>query len=166
MNKRVSFLVKIPCYNFSIVVYMRPMEDTEPKFIVTPEEITRACEGDLPSLVRSGLEMFNRGEYFAAHELLEEAWRSEPGPVRELYRGILQIAVAYYHLLRGNYTGASKMFLRSRTWLDPFAARCCGIDLDGFRQDYGLVEKQLLRLGPDRIRHFDRSLLKPIRFVR
>ncbi len=130
----------------------------------SPEEITCACEGDLPTLVLSGLEMFNRGDYFAAHELLEEAWRGEPGPVRELYRGILQVAVAYYHLLRGNYTGASKMFLRSRTWLDPFPARCRGIDLDGFRQDYDLVEKYLLRLGPDRIRHFDRSLLKPVQF--
>lgn len=133
-------------------------------FSPSPEEITCACEGDLPPLVLSGLEMFNRGEYFEAHELLEAAWRNEPGPVRELYRGILQVAVAYYHLLRGNYTGASKMFLRSRAWLGHFPARCCGIDLDGFRQDYDLVEKHLLCLGPDRIRHFDRSLLKPVHF--
>ena len=133
-------------------------------FSPTPEEITCACDGDLPPLVLSGLDLFNQGEYFEAHELLEEAWRAEPGPVRELYRGILQISVAYYHLVRGNYTGASKMFLRSRAWLRPFPNRCRGIDLAGFRQDYNQVEEQLHQLGPDRIRHFDRSLLKPIHY--
>jgi predicted metal-dependent hydrolase len=133
-------------------------------FQPTPDEINCACEGDLPPLVRSGLELFNRGEYFEAHELLEEAWREEPGPVRELYRGILQISVAYYHLLRGNYTGASKMFLRSRTWLGPFPDQCCGIDLARFRQDYRQVEDQLHLLGPDEIRKFNRGLLKPIAY--
>ncbi len=134
------------------------------EFSVTPEEIRCACEGEIPPLVINGLELFNQGEYFEAHEVLEAAWRAEEGPVRELYRGILQISVAYYHLLRGNYTGASKMFFRSRNWLRPFPDRCRGIDLARFRQDYAQVEEQLRRLGPEHIRHFDRSLLKPIHF--
>jgi predicted metal-dependent hydrolase len=137
---------------------------TETKFPVTPKEIDCACQGELPIQVVNGLELFNQGEYFEAHEVLEDAWREEPGPVRELYRGILQIAVAYYHLLRGNYTGAVKMFHRSRTWLEPFPDRCRGIDLARFRQDYIQVEDQLHRLGPDRLRHFDRSLMRPIRY--
>ena len=96
---------------------------------VTQEEISCACEGDLPRMASYGLELFNRGEYFEAHEELEMAWRDETGPVRELYRGILQIAVAYLHIQRGNYRGAVKMFFRSRTWLDPFPDTCRGIDL-------------------------------------
>ncbi len=140
------------------------MTSSDPRFIVSPEEIACACQSELPPLVLRGLELFNHGEYFEAHELLEEAWRAELGPVRELYRGILQISVAYYHLLRGNYTGAVKMFLRSRTWLGPFPGICCGIDLAAFRQDYTRVEDQLHRLGPDNIRQFDRGLLKPIRY--
>src|SRR5512146_328901 len=134
------------------------------EFVVSSEEIACACQGELPGQVLAGLELFNRGEYFEAHEVLEAAWRAEQGPVRELYRGILQIAVAYYHLLRGNYVGAVKMFLRSRTWLGPFPDRCRGIDLGSFRQDYGRVEAQLARLGPERIQHFDRGLLKPIQY--
>src|SRR5512146_613223 len=131
-------------------------------FSVSPEEMECACAGSLPAQVLNGLELFNQGEYFEAHEVLEAAWRAEPGPVRELYRGILQISVAYYHLLRGNYIGAVKMFLRSRTWLGPFPGRCRSIDLTRFRQEYARVEEQLRQLGPERIRHFDRSLLKPI----
>ncbi len=132
------------------------------EFIVTPEEIACACRGELHPLAVRGMELFNRGEYFEAHEELELAWRDEKGPVRELYRGILQISVAYYHILRRNYPGASKLFLRSRTWLGPFPDECRGVDLANFRRDYGRVEETLRRLGPENIQHFDRSLMRPI----
>jgi uncharacterized protein len=136
----------------------------EREFNPSSEEIAIGCKGTLPPLAVSGLELFNQGEYFEAHEALELAWREETGPVRELYRGILQIAVAYYHILRGNYPGAVKMFQRSRTWLNPFPDRCQGVDLAQFRQDYTRVEDALHRLGPDRLRLFDRALMKPIQY--
>ena len=134
------------------------------EFNVSVEEIERTCQGELPELVIKGLELFNEGSYFEAHEALELAWRAEKAPVRELYRGILQIAVAYYKILQGNYPGAVKIFLRSRTWLGPFPERCRGIDLASFRADYGRVEAELLRLGPERIAWLDRSWMKPIRY--
>ncbi len=136
----------------------------EPEFNVSPEEITNACQGTLPALVVRGLELFNEGEYFEAHEELELAWREERGPVRELYRGILQIAVAYLHIQRGNYRGAVKMFVRSRIWLGPFPDQCCGVDLASFRKDYAQVEEMLLRLGEDQIKNFNTSLFKPITY--
>ncbi len=135
------------------------------EFVVSEEEVACACQGALPPLAINGLELFNHGEYFEAHEALETAWREESGPVRELYRGILQIAVAYYHILRGNYIGAVKMFHRSQTWLAPFPGSCRGIDLAGFRQDYARVEELLHRLGPERIVSFDREMFKPIVYV-
>ncbi|RIK32935.1 MAG: DUF309 domain-containing protein, partial [Chloroflexi bacterium] len=48
------------------------------------------------------LEQFNRGEYWAQHETLEEIWRAEPDPtIRNFYKGILQIGVGFYHLRKG-----------------------------------------------------------------
>ena len=137
----------------------------EREFNISPDEVESACQGELPELVIHGLELFNEGDYFDAHEELELAWRAERGPVRELYRGILQVAVAYYHLLRGNYPGAVKMFRRSRTWLGPFPGRCRGIDLAQFRIDYFRVEAELLRLGSERLELFDRRLMKPIYYT-
>lgn len=134
------------------------------EFEVTPQEIEACCQGKLHPLAISGIELFNAGEFFEAHEALELAWRDEPGPVRELYRGILQIAVAYLHIERGNYPGAVKMFIRSRTWLVPFPAACRGIDLLHFRQDYGRVEALLHEVGPRGLDRIDRSLFKPIHY--
>lgn len=134
------------------------------EFIVTPQEIEACCQGQLHPQAVIGLELFNAGEFFEAHEALETAWRDEAGPVRELYRGILQIAVAYVHILRGNYEGAVKVFVRSRTWLDPFPDSCRGIDLRRFRQDYRRVETLLLAAGPLGLEQLDRSLMKPIHY--
>jgi uncharacterized protein len=142
---------------------VEPME--EPEFHLTEPEAQAACRKALPELVVRGLELFNQGAYFEAHEELELAWRAEHAPVRELYRGVLQVAVAYLHIQRGNYRGAVKMFLRSRTWLAPFSGRCCGIDLDGLRRDYYRVEAELLHLGPEQLQWLDRSLMKPIQYT-
>lgn len=140
------------------------MPRIEQEFHVTQQEIEAGCQGELPPLVIRGLESFNQKNYFEAHEELETAWRAERGPVRELYRGILQVAVAYYHILNENYRGAAKMFIRARTWLGPFPDRCKGIDLVGFRADYYRVEQELHRLGPEKIAWLDRSLMKPVRY--
>lgn len=122
------------------------------------------CSGPLPDEALHGLELFNAGEYFEAHEALENAWRAETGPVRELYRGILQVGVAYYHLLNGNYSGAVKMFQRCKPWLEPFSDDCKGIELDRFREDFLQVEAELLRLGPERLHLFNRRLLRRIHY--
>lgn len=135
------------------------------KFFLSPEEVSCACQGSLPPLALRGLELFNEGDYFEAHEFLELAWREELGPVRELYRGILQIAVAYYHILRGNHRGATKMFRRARNWLAPFPDTCRGVDLRSFRADYTRVEESLRRLGPAEILAFDRALMRPIHYA-
>ncbi len=109
-----------------------------------------------------GLELFNAGKYFEAHEALETAWREEAGPVRELYRGILQVAVGYLHIQRGNYVGARKMFKRCRPWLEPFPDICQGINLGQLKRDYQAVEALLVRLGPAGLHNFDQSQFKPI----
>ncbi len=138
---------------------------TEEVFTPSPEEISRACQTLLPELALKGIALFNDRRYFEAHEELELAWRAETGAVRELYRGILQIAVAYYHITRGNYKGAEKMFTRAARWLAPFPGACCGLDLDGFRRDYRQVEEVLRRYGPQGISDIDRGLFKPLRFI-
>ena len=75
------------------------------------------------------IEQFNRGEYFEQHETLERMWRAEPWPARELYQGILQIGVGFYHLQRGNYAGALHLLERGLQRLAPLAPVCRDIDV-------------------------------------
>jgi len=122
------------------------------------------CFNLLDPHVREGLHLMNRGEYFEAHEAIETAWRAEPGPVRDLYRGVLQIAVAYLHITRGNYDGALKLQQRSHKWLAAWPDECQGIDLKTLRRDFAAALAEVKRLGPAHLHEFDLSLLKPVIF--
>lgn len=129
-------------------------------------ELRKACQEELSGVALHGLEEFNHGKYFEAHEILEEAWNQDQSVGTELYRAILQVAVAYYQIERGNYRGAIKMFLRLRQWIDPLPESCRGVDIARLRQDAQEVYEHLVALGEERIREFDRSLFKPVLFSR
>jgi predicted metal-dependent hydrolase len=120
------------------------------------------CQGSLHPKAIHGMELFNQGRYFEAHEVLEAAWRAESGPVRDLYRGILQVGVVYLHITRFNYPGALKVYQRCRKWLEPWPETCRGVEIGQLRQDLESVMVALKQLGPQRIADFDVSLLKPV----
>lgn len=134
-------------------------------FTLTPAEKRAACQGTLPEDVLLGLRLFNAGEYFEAHEALETAWRAETGPVRELYRGILQVGIAYYKIQQGKYTGACKLFARAQGWLAPFPDVCRGIQVQRLRQDAAAAEQELLRLGPQGTALFPAALFRPVEYT-
>lgn len=122
------------------------------------------CNARLHPQAADGLRLFNAGEYFEAHEALEDAWNAEEGKVRELYRGILQIAVVYLHVTRGNYNGAVKVYGRSQRWIQDWPDICRGIEVGRLRRDAEAVIKEVQRLGMEKISDFDLSLLKPVQW--
>lgn len=130
---------------------------------VDTDALRDQCAAPLPELVRKGLHEFNTGEYYECHESLEQAWMAEAGPVRDVYRAILQIGVAYYQIMRGNYRGAHKMFVRAVQWIGALPDRCHGIDIAGLRADAAAARAHLEALGEANITQFDWALLKPIR---
>jgi predicted metal-dependent hydrolase len=53
-----------------------------------------------------GVAQFNQGEFYACHDTLEAIWMEANEPERRFYQGILQMAVACYHLGENNHRGA------------------------------------------------------------
>lgn len=120
------------------------------------------CNLPLPNSALRGVELFNQKRYFEAHEALETAWRAEHRPVRLLYQGILQVGVAYHHILRGNYSGALKVLERGLRCLDSLPEICQGVQVAALRADALKVQAELVRLGRENLACFDRVLLQPI----
>lgn len=76
---------------------------------------------------RSGLEAYDRGDFFLAHELLEPAWMgTADAGERELYQGVIKLAAGFVHGVRGNPPGIAKNLEGARARLD--AARAAGFD--------------------------------------
>jgi predicted metal-dependent hydrolase len=108
-----------------------------------------------PRLLVDGIAQFNRGEYFEQHETLETLWRAEPGPVRRLYQGILQIGVAFHHARRGNHHGVTVMLERGLRNVRPYAPACQGVDVARLIAETERAQEALAALGPDGLAAFD-----------
>ncbi|MEI6290997.1 MAG: DUF309 domain-containing protein, partial [Chloroflexota bacterium] len=87
------------------------------------------CSQSLHPAAAIGVDLFTEGLYYEAHESLEDAWREEKGPIRELYQGILQAAVTYFHIQNGNFEGGIQMSAKAMAKLDHWPDHCCGLDI-------------------------------------
>lgn len=132
---------------------------------VIRESLTGACAEPLPPEAIEAVQLFNAGDYYRQHDLFEALWMREDRPIRDLYRAILQVGIAYYHIEHGNARGALKMLLKSQQWLIPLPDVCQGIDVANLRANAAAVRAELDRLGEAHIDEFDRSLLKPVRWA-
>jgi predicted metal-dependent hydrolase len=67
-----------------------------------------------------GIALFNRAQFFDAHEELEDVWRSlhRDCPSRRRIQGMVQLAVAFHHESTGNRTGARSVLERAVRNLD------------------------------------------------
>jgi len=126
------------------------------------EALACQCAEPMPSLGQEGIARFNSGDYYGQHDLFEMLWMAEPGPVRDLYRAILQVGVAYHHIRQGNPRGALKMLRRSAQWFARLPDVCQGVDVRRLREDAGSVEAALRALSEADLAAFDPDRWPPL----
>jgi uncharacterized protein len=98
----------------------------------------------------AGIELFNRGEYFDAHEVWEDLWQDCPAYDRRFYQALIQAAVAIYHFERGNNTGAARLARSGKRYMEPYRPMHLGLDVDGFwRQVEAYLAVALLEGAPN-----------------
>ena len=107
------------------------------------------------SKLESGLGLIRRGEYFEAHEDLEDAWRAAAPEERDFYQGLVHFTVAWYQAGRGNRVGCERQLEKCERRLGPFAPAHREVDVDGVLRQVKaaarLVAGGSLELPPARI---------------
>src|SRR3989454_10125518 len=78
-----------------------------------------------------GVDLLRAGEYFAAHEALEDAWRAAPAAERDFFQGLVHVAVAWYQAGRGRRIGCERQLEKAARRLGPFAPEHRGVDVAG-----------------------------------
>jgi uncharacterized protein len=76
-----------------------------------------------------GIELLRAGEYFAAHEALEDAWRAAAAEERDFYQGLVHVAVAWYQAGRGRRIGCERQLEKAARRLAPYAPEHRGVDV-------------------------------------
>ena len=79
-------------------------------------------------LLRRGIQLFNDGEFFECHEVLEEAWTPERGPRRLFLQALIHVAVGWYHCQRGNPVGAGRQLRKALRKLGAYLPEYEGVD--------------------------------------
>jgi hypothetical protein len=77
-----------------------------------------------------GLALIRAGEYFAAHEELEDAWRAAPPEERDFLQGLVHVAVAWYQAGRGRRIGTERQLAKAARRLRPYAPSHRGVELE------------------------------------
>ncbi len=124
------------------------------------------CNETLPPLVVEGLELFNSGEFYEAHEVLEEAWNDESQSIRNLYRGILQIDVGFYQLTRLSYNASIALLESGADLLEPFKPNCQGIEVAQFIEVVRQQRLEIIERGRVNIAGYDPATFPKIVYKR
>ena len=94
--------------------------------------------------------MIRAGEFFAAHEELEDAWRAAETAERDFFQGLVHVAVAWYQAGRGNRVGCERQLEKAQRRLGPYAPQHRGVEvaalLDQLRAAAETVEAGSLEL--------------------
>jgi hypothetical protein len=110
-----------------------------------------------PSDFWQGVEQFNSGQFYACHDTLEALWIEASEPEKSFYQGVLQIAVALYHLSNRNWRGAVILLGEGSNRLRRYPSTYSGIDVDELLYQSAALLSALQKAGAEKIAAGDLS---------
>ena len=87
---------------------------------------------DVPA-IEAALRLVRAGDGFSAHEVLEDLWRAAEDAERDLYQGLVHVAVATYQEARGNAVGRRRQLEKALRRLEPYEPSYEGLDIAAIR---------------------------------
>jgi uncharacterized protein len=103
----------------------------------------------LDAAYERGLELIRRGEFFAAHEALEEAWRAAEPPERDFFQGLVHVAVAWHHArVTGRARACESQLTKATRRLAPYAPAHRGLDVGSLLAEVEAARGRFPRLPP------------------
>src|SRR4051812_18627615 len=88
-----------------------------------------ANDNEIDNEYKRGLELARDGDYFAAHEHFELAWRAAAPGERDFFQGLVHAVVFAYQTGRGRSIGAGRQRTKGITRLQGYAPDHRGLDV-------------------------------------
>ena len=80
--------------------------------------------------ISEGIELFNKADFFSAHDFFEECWMESDGEERLFFQGMVQVSVGCYHLISGNFRGSLSQLKKGTKKLRSYLPSHRNIDLE------------------------------------
>lgn len=95
---------------------------------------------EIKALFKKGIDQFEKGDYFEAHEVWEDLWSDYYLPDRKFIQGLIQLAVSFVHLGNGNMIGARNLLRKCQNKFADFQGIQRGINIDTLKSRIETVE--------------------------
>ncbi|MFB2937592.1 DUF309 domain-containing protein [Aerosakkonemataceae cyanobacterium BLCC-F154] len=105
-----------------------------------------------------GVAQFNSGDYYTCHDTLEALWMDATEPQKTFYQGILQIAVALYHLSNKNWRGAVILLGEGTNRLGYYQPDYAEINVEKLIAESRELLKALQGAGEENVGEFAESI--------
>lgn len=105
----------------------------------------------IPDEFWQGVEQFNTRQFYACHDTLEALWMEATEPNKTFYQGILQLAVALYHLSNSNWPGAVILLGEGTNKLQHYSPTFGGVDVEELIDASYRLLSQLQQVKPENI---------------
>lgn len=108
---------------------------------------------------------YNDRYYFESHETLEDLWMITPLPDRQFFQGVIQLAAAFVHFVRGEFPGILKLLDAARAKLQEFTPAHLGVDVAALVAGVDRARAELVALGEERFLQWDEAGVPRIEFT-
>ena len=90
---------------------------------------------DPRKLFQQGIDLFNRGEFYDCHEVLEEVWTPTTQPDRWFLQSLIHFAVGFYHHRNDNFIGATRQLNKGLKKIQGYLPEWDGVDTAAIERD-------------------------------
>lgn len=119
-----------------------------------------------PKSYREFIALYQAGEYWHAHEVLEHLWRvTIDQDRRNFFHGMIQLAAAFVHVKRGNMTGANRLLIKAAAKFESVPSPYLGVNLIELRSDVGVAARYVRTLVDYSTCHFDWIYKPQVKFM-
>lgn len=119
----------------------------------------------LDIVLQKSVLLFNHHLFFEVHEVLEPQWMQEQGEVKKFLQGLIQIAVAFYHLGRGNLAGTRSLLHEGLLKISPHSPACLGVELRDFIAGLEQCQQVISGLSPETCKQFSPDAIPRMRLI-
>jgi uncharacterized protein len=117
---------------------------------------------ELPEQFWQGVREFQQGQFYECHDTLEALWIEAREPNKTFFQGILQIAVACYHLSHNNWKGAVILLGEGIRRLVTYQPEYVGLDIEHLVNTSADLLEHLQCIGPERVKEHSLQTTDPV----
>ncbi len=112
-----------------------------------------------------GIELFNAGNFWHAHEAWEQVWRRHHEDSRLFIQGLIQMAAAYHLMIeKRRYSGAISNFNKALRNLRLFEPTFFNLSVAEYVRAIERAKEEIRRLQNGEVTQIDQTLLPVISF--